>query len=51
MKRFVQGDDRKHAALLPECVDNSIGQDNPVDVVDTFVDELDLAELGSTVLR
>jgi transposase len=46
MKRFVEGDDRKQVALLPECVDDYIGQDNPVRVIDVFVDELDLTELG-----
>ena len=46
MKRFVEGDDRKQVALLPECVDDYIGQDNPVRVIDAFVDELNLAELG-----
>src|ERR1700744_1832869 len=46
MKRFVEGDDRKQAALLPECVDDYIGPDNPVRIIDVFVDELNLAELG-----
>ncbi|MGF6296383.1 transposase [Paraburkholderia youngii] len=46
MKRFVEGDDRKQVALLPECVDDYIGQDNPVRIIDVFVDELNLAELG-----
>src|SRR6202790_3125365 len=46
MKRFVEGDDRKQVALLPECIDDYIGQDNPVRIVDVFVDELDLAPLG-----
>ena len=46
MKRFVEGDDRKQFALLPECVDDYIGQDNPVRIVDVFVDELDLTTLG-----
>ena len=46
MKRFVEGDDRKQVALLPECVDDYIGQDNPVRVIDAFVDELNLTELG-----
>src|ERR1700740_2305434 len=46
MKRFVEGDDRKQVALLPECVDDYIGQDNPVRVIEAFVDELDLSELG-----
>ncbi|SAL71029.1 hypothetical protein AWB69_08524 [Caballeronia udeis] len=46
MKRFVEGDDRKQFALLPECVDDYIGQDNPVRIVDAFVDELDLPTLA-----
>src|SRR3984885_3678479 len=46
MKRFVEGDDRKQVALLPECVDDYIGQDNPVRVIDAFVDELELTDLG-----
>src|ERR1700757_3919461 len=46
MKRFFEGDDRKQVALFPECVDDYIGQDNPVRVIDAFIDELDLAELG-----
>lgn len=46
MKRFIEGDDRKQVSLLPECVDNYIGIDNPVRVIDAFVDELDLSELG-----
>jgi transposase len=45
MKRFVEGDDRKQVALL-ECVDDYIGQDNPVRVIDVFVDELELEDLG-----
>ena len=28
--------------LLPECLDDFIAEDNPVRVVDAFVDELDL---------
>ncbi|MBB5462645.1 transposase [Paraburkholderia sp. Cpub6] len=46
MKRFVEGDDRKQVALLPECVDGYIRQDNPVRVIDAFVDELNLDDLG-----
>lgn len=46
MKRFVEDDDRKQVALPPECIDNYIEQDNPIRVMDAFVDELDLAELA-----
>jgi transposase len=46
MKRFVEGADRQQSTLLPECLDDWIGEDNPVRVIDVFADELDLAELG-----
>ena len=46
MKRFVEGQDRSQLILLPECLDDYVGEDNPVRVVDAFVDELDLAALG-----
>jgi transposase len=38
--------DREQSTLFPECVEDWIGEDNPVRVVDVFVDELDLAALG-----
>jgi len=46
MKRFVQGVDRKQAILLPEQLDDYVTEDNPVRVIDVFVDELDLRVLG-----
>ena len=46
MKRFVEGVDRGQSTLLPECLDDFIDEDNPVRVVDVFVDELDLGGLG-----
>src|SRR6476660_7561087 len=46
MKRFVEGEDRAQVTLLPECLDNFIAEDNSVRVVDAFVEELDLQELG-----
>ncbi len=46
MKRFVQGMDRAQATLLPECLEDWIGEDNPVRVIDAFVDALDLGEIG-----
>jgi len=47
MKRFIEGEDRSQVTLLPECLDDYIGEDNPVRVVDAFVDELQLQQLGS----
>jgi transposase len=46
MKRFVEGADRGQSTLFPECLEDWIGQDNPVRVIDVFVEELDLAGLG-----
>jgi transposase len=46
MKRFIEGEDRQQVTLLPECLDDYIGEDNPVRVVDAFVEELDLYSLG-----
>jgi transposase len=45
MKRFVEGMDRGQSTLFPECLEDWIGEDNPVRVIDVFVEELDLAEL------
>lgn len=46
MKRFVDGVDRSQAVLFPERLDDYIGEDNPVRVIDVFVNELDLGGLG-----
>jgi transposase len=46
MKRFVEGEDRTQVTLLPECLDDYIEAENPVRVIEVFVDELDLGELG-----
>jgi transposase len=46
MKRFVEGTDRGQSTLFPECLEDWIDENNPVRVIDVFVDELDLGELG-----
>jgi hypothetical protein len=46
MKRFVQGDSRTQSILLPESLDDYVTDTNPVRVIDVFVDELDLGQLG-----
>ena len=43
MKRFVEGQDRSQLILLPECLDDYVGEENPLRVVDGFIDELELA--------
>lgn len=46
MGRFVEGEDRSQSTLLPERLDDYVTEDNPVRVVDVFVDNLDLTSLG-----
>ena len=46
MKRFVEGTDRGQATLFPECLEDWIDEDNPVRVIDAFVDKLDLSRMG-----
>ncbi len=46
MGRFVRGADRSQMTLLPECLDDWVGEDNPVHVIEAFVDALDLPGLG-----
>ena len=46
MTRYVEGEDRSQATLFPESLDEYIAADNPVRVVDVFVDELDLQKMG-----
>lgn len=46
MSRFIEGQNREQSVLFPERLDDYIGEDNPVRVIDAFVDELDLAKLG-----
>src|SRR5271166_958526 len=46
MKRFVEGIDRGQATLFPECLEDWIDEENPVRVIDAFVEKLDLSGLG-----
>src|SRR2546427_6653475 len=46
MKRFIEGEDRTQVSLLPACLDDYVEAENPVRVVEVFVDGLDLDALG-----
>ena len=46
MKRFVEGEDRTQSTLFPERLDDYITEENPVRVIDVFIDGLDLSQLG-----
>ena len=40
MKRFIEGDDRTQSTLFPATLADFIAEDNPVRVIDAFVDAL-----------
>jgi transposase len=46
MKRFVEGVARGRGTLFPDRLEDWIGDDNPVRVIEAFVEALDLGELG-----
>jgi transposase len=46
MRRFVEGIDRGQATLFPDCLEDWVDGDNPVRVIDAFVEKLDLSGLG-----
>jgi transposase len=51
MGRFVEGEDRRQSFLLPQSLDDYVTDDNPVRVVEVFIDELDLGALGFAGVR
>jgi transposase len=46
MSGFIKGDDRYQATLFPERLDDYVGEDDPVRVIDVFIDDLDTSGLG-----
>ena len=46
MKRFIEREDQSQGTLFPERLDDYIAEDNPVRVIEAFVEELDLYKLG-----
>jgi transposase len=51
MSGFIQGADRNQGYLLPERIEEHVSEDNPVRVIEAFVEELDLARLGFSRLE
>jgi transposase len=45
MKRYIEGEDRSQITLMPECLEDYVGADNPVRVVEAFVEQLDLHQM------
>jgi transposase len=46
MKRFIEGENRFQSTLFPESLEDYIAEDNSIRIVDAFVDQLNLKELG-----
>lgn len=46
MSGFIKGEARSQATMFPERIDDYIDEENPIRVVDAFVDSIDLPNLG-----
>lgn len=46
MSGFIEGDSRNQSTLLPDCLNDYITEENPVRVIDVFLDSLNLHNLG-----
>lgn len=44
--RHKQGESRQQSTLFPETLDEYVSADNPVRVIDAFIDTLDMQQLG-----
>ena len=46
MSDFIKGEDRNQATLFPERLDDYVGEEHAVRVIDVFIDDLDNSGLG-----
>ena len=46
MHRFIDGEDRMQQTLLPNSLEDYVSEENPVRMIEVFIDELDLTTLG-----
>ena len=46
MSRFIEGKHRQQSTLFPRRIEDYITEDNPIRVINAFVDDLGLFELG-----
>src|SRR5512135_589947 len=47
-RQYKHGIDRQQGYLLPPSVEEYVGQDNPVRAIDSYVESLDIGQLGFT---
>lgn len=43
---YIKGEERTQMILFPESIDDYIHEDNPVRIIDAFVEQLDMVELA-----
>ena len=43
---YIKGHSRTQTTMLPDCIDDLLDKDNPVRVIDAFVDGLDMVQAG-----
>ena len=43
---YIEGQERSQIMMFPESIDEYISEDNAVRVIDAYVDQLDMEELG-----
>ena len=46
MSGYIEGTDRSQVTLFPDRLEDWVGEDNPVRVIEAFVEGLDLGDLG-----
>lgn len=44
--KYITGEERNQITFLPECIEDYVGEDNPVRVIDAFVNKMDMDEIG-----
>jgi len=44
--KYIEGEDRTQITLLPDSIEEYVSEDNPVRVIDAFVNSLDMEALG-----
>lgn len=49
MAGLIEGKHHREQLFLPECLDHYLAEDNPVRVVNVFIDTLDLTGSGFAV--
>lgn len=44
--KYITGESRNQIVLLPDCIEDYVGKDNPVRVIDAFVNQINMDWLG-----